>query len=139
MKEYLQITPEMGTLLASGMGGAVRPSWVRPDGNMEFANILVKCFPSFLTEEEPELKVGKFLHFMWTEEPSELANKSHWEDRWLFHWPHVGGYFVLSYEGNKFRNKLVSITWRGYKAVVNEGKLDTTRLGECLEDKIGAA
>ena len=138
MKEYLKITPEMGTLLASSMRGAVRSSWMGSSGNQEFANLLLKCFPSFLTEEEPKLEAGRFLHFMWTEEPSELADKKRWQDRWLHHWPHVGGYFVISYEENKFRNELISITYKGYKAIVHEGKLDTTQMGECLEDKIGA-
>ena len=138
MIEYLKITPEIGTLLASCMRGAVRSSWMGPSANIEFANLLVKCFPSFIEEEEPKLEAGQFLNFMWTEEPSELADKKHWQDRWLHHWPHVGGYFILAYEGNKFRNKLTSITWHGYKAVVHENRLDTTQMGECLEDKIGA-
>ena len=138
INEYLKITPEIGTLLASCMGGVIRPSWVRSDGNFELANLLVRCFPSFITEEEPTLEEGKFLHFMWTEEPQELANKKKWQDRWLNHWPHVGGFFVFTYAGNKFRNELISITWKGYKVIVDEGRLDTTRMGECLADKVGA-
>ena len=138
MKEYIKITPEMGTLLASCMGGVIRSSWMRPSGNIEFADLLAKCFPSFITEEEPQLEEGKFLNFSWVEEPKELANKKQWQDRWLHHWPHVGGYFTLTYEGNKFRNELVSITWKGYKVIVNENRLDTTQMGVCLADKIGA-
>ncbi len=138
MKEYLKISPEIGTLLATCMRGAVRSHWMGPSGNEEFANLLVKCFPSFIVEKKPALEAGKLLRFMWTEEPQELANKKHWQDRWLHHWPHVGGFFELTYERNKFRNELASITWHGYKAVVHENKLDTTKMGECLEDKIGA-
>ena len=136
--EYLKITDAIGTLLASSMRGAVRSTWMGPSGNMEFAKLLVECFPSFITEEEPTLEEGRLLMFQWTEEPAELADKKHWQDRWLFHWPHVNGYFKLTYQGNKFRNELVSITWHGYKAIVHEGKLDTTQMGECLTDKIGA-
>lgn len=138
MVEYLKITDAMGTLLASCMRGAVRSSWMGPSGNMQFGKLLTECFPCFITEEEPTLEEGRLLMFQWTEEPAELADKKHWQDRWLQHWPHVGGYFILKYNGNKFRNELVSITWRGYKAIVHENRLDTTQMGITLKDKIGA-
>ena len=69
MIEYLKITEPMGTLLAAALRDQVRSHWMGPNGNRRFAQILVNCFPSFVTEQEPELEAGRLLMFQWTETP----------------------------------------------------------------------
>ena len=135
MKQYyVQITSyAMGSLLAAATSGPIIAPW--SSKNEDYANLLLKAFPGQTTKTPPTLKEGKSLNCSYTEWPYELRHKNHYMNQWLRHWLHVGGFFIITYND---QNIFMGMTWKGFKVIVNEQRLDTSQLSETVADKIDA-